>query len=252
MNDRQFRDYIRSATPLAGQLGLTHVTDCAYLGGLVASGKLEPRDCKVYGEPLVYLFYGRPAYRSNWDQGTTTTIDYARICLILRDEVAAMAHRIMPFDSGGFQRYSSALHHSLKREDFEVDPKDHPLKIVGAFYDSLENYWEIKPKETLRFPITQNVIQSYYHLISGGFREEFDDRCGAIEVQVADPIPLKDRVVALIAPHQVFDDLAVEKFVADCGAEARGYRITRMFNPKEVSGQLLSEVARFLEDKAWL
>jgi hypothetical protein len=252
MTKKQFSDYIHGAAPIAGQLGLTHVTDCAYLGGLIASGKLEPRDCKVYGEPLVYLFYGRPAYRSNWDEGTTTAIGYARICLILRDEVAAMAHRILPFDSGGFPHYSSALHHSLTREDFEVDPKDHPLKIVGAFYDSLESYWEVKPKHAPSFPITQNVIQSYYDLISGGLKEEFDDRCGAIEVQVAEAIPLKDRIVALIAPNQTFEDDAVKQLLAESGAEARGYRLTRMFNPKEVSGQLLSEVARFLEDQSWL
>lgn len=252
MTTSQFKDYVHGATPLVGQLGLTHVTDCAYLGGLVASGKLEPRDCKVYDEPLVYLFYGRPAYRSSWDKGTTTVLGYARICLILRDEVAAMAHRILPFDSGGFPHFGNALHHSLTRADFEIDPADHPLKIAGAFYDSLENYWEVKPRDGMSFPITQNIVQSYYHLISGGFHEQFDDRCGAIEVQVAQPIELKDRILALIAPNQAFEDPAVQAFLDASGAEARGYRITRMFNPSEVSGQLLSEVARFLEDRSWL
>ncbi len=252
MKKKQFSDYIHGAPPIEGQLGLTHVTDCAYLGGLVASGKLEPRPCKVYDEPLVYLFYGRPAYRSNWDKGTTTAIGYARICLILRDDVAELAHRIMPFDSGGFAHYGSALHHSLTRDDFEVDPANHPRKIVGAFYDSLGDYWEVKPRSGLSFSVTQHVLQSYYHLISSGLQEEFDDRCGAIEVQVAEAIPLKDRIVALIAPNQVFEDATVQQMLADSGAEARGYRITRMFNPREISGQLLSEVARFLEDKSWL
>src|SRR4051794_19000935 len=110
MPDNQFRDFIHGATPLTGQLGLTHVTDCARLSGLVASRKLEPRLCDVYGEPLVYLFYGRPAYRRAWSGGATTNLDYARICLILRDDVTAHAHRILPFDSGGFNRYSGAFH----------------------------------------------------------------------------------------------------------------------------------------------
>lgn len=252
MTNKQFRDYVHGAEPLAGELGLTHVTDYAYLRGLVASGKLEPRPCNVYGEPLVYLFYGRPAYRSNWDKGTTTTIGYARICLILRDEVASMARRIMPFDSGGFAHYSSGLHHSLTRDDFEIDPADHPLKIAGAFYDTLGDYWDVKPKPSLSFPVTQDIVEAYYHLISGGLKEVFDDRCAAIEVQVAKPIELKDRIVALIGPNQIFEDPAVQSLLAESKAEARGYRITRMFDPREISGQLLSEVARFLEDRAWL
>src|SRR3546814_17806845 len=79
MPDNQFREFVHGAAPLTGQLGLTHVTDCARLSGLVASRKLEPRLCDVYGEPLVYLFYGRPAYRRAWRGGATTNLDYARI-----------------------------------------------------------------------------------------------------------------------------------------------------------------------------
>jgi hypothetical protein len=252
MSSTQFRDFIHSATPLKGQLGLTHVTDCARLAGLVASRKLEPRPCKVFGEPLVYLFYGRPAYRSKWDEGTTSNLDYARICLILRDEVSSKAHRILPFDSGGFQFYGSALHHSLQLSDFEVAADDHPLKIVGAFYESLEAYWTMNPIQPRTFPATQNIVRSYYQLISGGLAEKFDDRCASIEVQLSDALPLDGEVVAVIGPNQIFDDPAIKDLIADWGAEPRGYRLPKMFNPKEVSGRLFGEVERFLDDRKWL
>lgn len=252
MSDGQFRDFIHGATPIAGQLGLTHVTDCARLGSLVQSGKLEPRLCDVFGEKLVYLFYGRPAYRRAWDGDATSNLDYARICVVLRDDVVAKAHRILPFDSGGFQRYAGAFHDSLEIGDFELAPGDHPLKLIGAFYESLERYWAMEPIQPRSFHATQNVIRSYHQLITGGLAEKFDDRCAAIEVQLAEPLSLDGEVLALIGPNQIFDDPKVQALVAQWGAEARGYRITHMFNPPETSARLFGEVERFLEDRGWL
>jgi hypothetical protein len=251
MASDQFRNFIHSAAPLTGQLGLTHVTDCAHLDSLVQSEKLVPRMCSVFGEELVYLFYGRPAYRRKWDGDATSNLDYARICLVLRDDVAAKAHRTLPFDSGGFNRYASALHDSLELADFEIEKGDHPLQILGAFYDTLGHYWEMQPVPRT-FPATQNVVRSYYQLITGGLAEKFDDRCATVEVQLADMLPLGGEVVALIGPNQIFDDPAVSNLMLKWGAEPRGYRITQMFNPAEIAGRLFSEVERFLEDRKWL
>lgn len=248
----QFRDFISSATPVDGQLGLTHVTDCARLASLVQSEKLEPRPCDVFGENLVYLFYGRPAYRRPWPGDATSNLDYARICLIMRDAVAERAHRILPFDSGGYQRYAGAFHDTLDIADFELAKGDHPLKLIGAFYDSLEDYWTMRPIQPREFPATQNVVRSYYQLITGGLAEAFDDRCAAIEVQLNEALPLEGEVLAVVGPNQIFDDPAVTALLDKWGAEPRGYRLTHMFNPPETSARLTAEVERFLEDRGWL
>lgn len=248
----QFCDFISSATPVEGQLGLTHVTDCARLGSLIQSEKLEPRLCDVFGENLVYLFYGRPAYRRPWSGDATSNLDYARICLVLRDAVVDKAHRILPFDSGGYQRYAGAFHETLDIADFELAHGDHPLKLIGAFYDSVENYWTMNPTQPREFPATQNVIRSYYQLITGGLAEAFDDRCAAIEVQLNETLALDGEVLALVGPNQIFDDPAVTALLDKWDAEPRGYRLTHMFNPPETSARLTAEVERFLEDRGWL
>lgn len=253
MPTSQFRNFVHRATPLDGQLGLTHVTDCARLASLVQSERLEPRLCSVFGEKLIYLFYGRPAYRREWAEGeATSNLDNARICLLLRDDVAAAARRILPFDSGGFNRYSGAFHSSIKIADFELAPGDHPLKLIGAFYSSLERYWTMDPIKPRMFHATQNVVRSYHQLITGGLAEKFDDRCATVEVQLADPLMLADKVLAMIGPNQIFDDPVIKAFMDKCGAEPRGYRLTHMFHPPETSARLYSEVERFLDDKGWL
>ncbi|MFZ8428755.1 hypothetical protein ACO1NA_14805, partial [Staphylococcus aureus] len=76
-----------------------------------------------------------------------------------------------------FNRYSGAFHDSLTLADFEVLPTDHPLKVIGAFYDSLEDYWMMEPVKPRTFPVTQHIVRSYYQLITGGLSEQFDDRC---------------------------------------------------------------------------
>lgn len=247
-----FADFISGTPRTSGNLGLAHVTDCAHLGSIAQAGELKLRSCKVFKERLVYLFYGRPAYRAKWEGGSTADLAYARACFVLRDEVVSRAKRIFPFDTGGFRNYGSALHKSLGIADFQLNDGDHPLQVIGAFYSSLEDYFWMHPVSGRNFPISQNAVRSYYQLISAGQHEVHDDRCAAIEVQLDKPVPLKGEVLALIAPNQAFDDAALMAHLKDWGAEPRGYRITRAFNPVETTPLLMNEVDRFHRDMKWL
>ncbi len=247
-----FADFINGTPKAAGNLALAHVTDCANLGRILGAGELKLRRCTVFGERLLYMFYGRPAYRAKWDGGSTSDLAYARACFVLRDTAVSRAKRIFPFDSGGFGNYASAFHRSLVVGDFQLKEGDHPLQVIGAFYANLEDYYWMNPVMGKQFPITQHAVRSYYQLISAGQRETHDDRCAAIEVQLDKPMPLKGEVLALIAPNQVFDDPELIGHLAEWGAEPRGYRITRAFNPTETTPLLVNEVDRFHRDMKWL
>jgi hypothetical protein len=249
---KQFSEFVHCASAPAGGIGLTHVTDCVNIGSVLASGKLEPRPCATFKKDLLYLFYGRPAYRRKWESEATSNLGYARICFILRDEVAQNASRIFPFDSGGYERFKHAFHDSLEIEDFEIAPTDSPRQIVAAFYDDLGAYYWMKPTAGLTFPLSQNVVDSYYKLITGNLKEAFDDRCAAIEVQLEQPLPLEGQVLAVIGPNQMFDDAVLMNQMKAWGAEPRGYKLTSLFNPAEIGGRLLDEVERFLIDRGYL
>ena len=45
-------------------LPLTHVTRGILAEDIIRKGSVEPSACKLFGEPLVYFYYGRPAYNS--------------------------------------------------------------------------------------------------------------------------------------------------------------------------------------------
>jgi hypothetical protein len=251
-NKKQFREFVHCAPVAAGGIGLTHVTDCVNIGSVLASGKLEPRPCAVFKKDLLYLFYGRPAYRRRWDGEATSNLGYARICFILHDDVAQKASRILPFDSGGYDRFKHAFHDQLTLEDFEIDPTDSPKKIVSAFYDDFPAYYWMRPTTGLTFPLSQNIVDSYYKLITGNLKETFDDRCAAIEVQLEQSLPLAGQVLAIIGPNQMFDDPDLMSQMKIWGAEPRGYKLPSLFNPAEIGGRLLDEVERFLIDKGYL
>jgi hypothetical protein len=248
----QFSEFVHCAPAISGGIGLTHVTDCVNISGVLASGKLEPRPCAIFKKDLLYLFYGRPAYRRKWDGEATSNLGYARICFILHDDVAQKASRILPFDSGGYDRFKHAFHDQLALEDFEIDPADSPRKIVAAFYDDFVGYYWMKPTPGLTFPLSQNIVDSYYKLITGNLKEAFDDRCAAIEVQLEQSLLLAGQVLAVIGPNQMFDDPHLMDQMKAWGAEPRGYKLTNFFNPAEISGRLLDEVERFLIDKSYL
>ncbi|UZW57320.1 hypothetical protein NUH86_21645 [Sphingobium sp. JS3065] len=252
MTGSQFGTYIHAAPELDGGIGLTHVTDCVHLGSILGSGKLEKRWCQVFEKDLLYLFYGRPAYRRKWDSGATSNLGYARMCFVLRDAVADKAARLLPFDSGGYKHYQDAFHQTLDISDFDVAPTDHPRKIVAAFYETFSDYYWMAPRPGLKLPLTQNIVDSYYKLITGGLKETFDDRCAAIEVQLEDSLPLAGQVLAVIGPHMMFDDPHLMDQIIAWGAEPRGYQLPRMFNPAEIGGRLLDEVHRFLVDGGYL
>jgi hypothetical protein len=58
--------------------------------------------------------------------------------------------------------------------------------------------------------------------------------------------------LAVIGPNQMFDNPTLMNQVKAWGAEPRGYKLTSLFNPAEISGRLLDEVERFLMDKGYL
>lgn len=251
--NRQFRDYVATADELDGGIGLTHITDCVNLDAILASGELEARHCKVFGRDLLYLFYGKPAYRRRWDGEGTTNLGYARVCFILRDDVALEADRMLPFDSGAFfGRYRHAFHEQLEVDAFDVDVQLHPRKIVSAFYPDFAAYFWMQPSAGLTIPLSKSIVDSYYKLITGGLKECFDDRCSAIELQYGASLPLAGKVEAVIAPNQMFDDPDLIAQIKAWGAEPRGYIIPHMFNPNEIGGRLYDAVHRYLIDAGYL
>ena len=60
-----FSDFVDSSTPTTRALPLAHNCDSYHFREIAKSQQLRPSFCGHFKEDLIYLFYGRPAYRTN-------------------------------------------------------------------------------------------------------------------------------------------------------------------------------------------
>lgn len=245
-----FADFIGKYSPASGNaMHLVHCTTARQSLQVLQDRNLSPSLCKAYRADLLYMFYGRPAYKPADGLAPSGIVDLAPVCLIVDPAVLDAAVRILPFDSGGFARYTNVLGPGLNLTQFELG-KDHsaPLRLVRAFYQTNANYYEQRPtlgESALAF---SNITpRAYARLIADQSIREVDDRCGTIEVQFDAPISLRTALRAVVGPAAVLSDPIVEAAIRDCAnAAVLPYKTYGRSEPKALSHAIYAKVEEFL------
>lgn len=200
----RFRELVSEALAAEPTLPLVHGSDAFKFLNALEDGELQPQPCDVFtGEALLYFFYGRPSYRANADAEPTSLAHYLPILLILKTNLAAVARRILPFDSGAFDRgfYSAHIHKSMKLGDFGLEvATDTPGRVVSAFFGDPASYLRAEPQPALDVPPEQMEAVSYRSIVASRDANSLDSRGAAIEIQTAAPVSLADQVQAVILP----------------------------------------------------
>lgn len=247
--------FVRPASPQA-LLPIMHTCDCYGFRGILEAGQLDPAPCKVFsGEPLVYLFYGRPAYRPSLLGEATSHGAFMPVSIVLREDTVPVPKRIYPFDSGAYAHglFKDHIHPRMSMEDFQLSPGlDMPARLVTQFYGSNENYYLGQP-HSQEIPPLEFEVALYYNLISGKAKTHYDDRRSAVEVQTDAPIPLNKETVLLVVLPTIFLDVPDirRKLLADWSAQVRTYHI-RHSNPNEHIGYVNEEVRTFLKTHRYI
>lgn len=127
--------------PLA--LPQTHVSIARWFESIVKKGKLEPRMCTVFGEDLLYLFYGGVFYRTG-NQPTKNPRELP-IAFLFGPTTLSSVIRYYPFDTGAvakglFGEWGNRL--EPFKEQFKVSGGDYivPCKIVFHLYGTNRKY----------------------------------------------------------------------------------------------------------------
>jgi hypothetical protein len=191
---------------------LTHITKGIGAEDISRSGGVSPTDCKVFGEPLAYFFYGRPAYRIGGD-GAVKVEAACPYCFIFNAALIEKAKAIFAFDTGAFDNrlYKHILMEEMDIEDFSLE-QDYrrPNLIVSSLFGSRKTYFDgdvtkIRDADKLA-EAWEFHARAYLHLLSSPGRNEPDDRICSIEVLFGEPVPLKGNLLAVIVPHTVWTD----------------------------------------------
>lgn len=245
-------------------LPYTHITDAYGFRNILENQKITPGFCNVFKENLLYLFYGRPAYRVGADTGKTSLNVFYPICILLKHDCLKTAERVYPFDSGAFDSgfFDDHMHKKFNCESFLVDPNltksgeiplpDIPSRIVSAFFADNSNYYKNnKVVEPLNFGLLDFEVQCYHELIKTKKITVFDDRRSTIEIQTDKEIPLSsDTVEAVALPKSFMEDNEIfDAIVNKWKSTPLTYGISFHSTPDHFISLIIEEIGNFLKDK---
>lgn len=251
----EFRKLVAEQSPAEGEMPFTHVSDGLGFRSILQTGELCPEPCPVFDEePLLYLFYGRPAYRVN-SQRLSSAIDaYAPVCFILRPNGVDPPKRIFPFDSGAFQgdRFVEAMHRKMILDDFALDADlQSPLKLIALFFGDQDKYYKNVPLQRVEIPPLSFEALSYHGLITSRHENAFDERISSIEVQSDRPLRLATSVEAVVLP----DAFAVEPVLKQLEAlqiAALPYDYIPRLRPESYTGTIYTLVRDYYRRRGYL
>lgn len=237
-----------SASPIA--LPLTHVTDGYSFRDIMADEALAPSPCRVFGENLLYLFYGRPAYRTAAELEHNGSDAYWPVCFVMEPH-AASASRIYPFDSGAFHhnRFDRVMYHKMMKEDFELDiDPDVPGKLLRLFWHDERSYFNADGPSGFVPGTFEFEAKAYQALIRDPGRAPFDERNSAIELQINGSIELKGNTIAVVLPYEFAKPDVISKIEA-LGAVALPFDVVHRHGPTEIVGQIYTIVRDLFSGK---
>ncbi len=199
-----FDDKLQGSAPISPLLPFFHSCDAFNLRSILEKKELLVTRCKVFkDEELLYLFYGKPAYKSHHTESTKLNA-FLPVCFILDIDHIFDIKRIIPFDSGAFKKglYDNFMHPGMTLELFYMRPEKRSIgKTINYFYESNKNYFMYQPKEQVPHDPLDFEIESYLSLIKGEAQSKADDRKACIEIQLGANINLNSGVLkAVILP----------------------------------------------------
>ncbi|OQY60103.1 MAG: hypothetical protein B6245_03110 [Desulfobacteraceae bacterium 4572_88] len=261
-----FTEYISKATPSDPPLPLTYMTNSNDLMRIVRESQLKPSRSRVFGEALLYLFYGRPIYQAGSEIEMISSHDmHYPVCILLRPECLGHVTRIYPFDSNaaftddyfsGDADRRSAIEHfqiSLNPDNGEsVSFPDIPKRIVSVFFENnYHYYYNNKIRNISKFGPYYEA-ESYYKLIRSKKPILSDDWKSTIEIQTNKPVPLsKDTVLAVVLPQSLLGEPAISQtLVEKWGAIPLTYE-TYDYGQNYFLSVIIDKIGNLLEERGY-
>jgi hypothetical protein len=252
---QDFCRLVSQQTAEPAELPSVHVSDGLGFRAIMQEGRLTTEPCPVFDEePLLYLFYGRPSYRVNSQVLASAIRAYAPVCFVLKPGVVQTPARVFPFDSGAFHNdlFRSSMHRKMQRDDFALEPDiASAQRLVHLFFGDNESYYDAKPIPSVTLPPLDFEASSYHALITDRQENVYDERISSIEIQIAEDLPLKDIIDAVVLPD-AFLDGDVTTSIESIGATAIPYPFLDRLRPELYTATLYPIVRDFYRRRGYL
>lgn len=182
-----FAAYVAALPPSNFKLGLTHVTTGYFMRDILDARKIAPTGpCPVLNQPLVYAFYGRPAYRNKADD-TPSDLAYVFPAVLLLDpEKTPRAKHAFGFDTGAFMAgmMDDYVDPYMPLFDFHLPPDvQSAARLAQKFFGTPRDFLSNKPADAADVPPGEYEVVSYSKMVSSSGRgtNRLDDRISTPE-----------------------------------------------------------------------
>lgn len=198
-------------------LPLIHTTTGYRFAEILPGDELHPVYCQNFDEEMIYLFYGRPAYKSKDSVNTHLYFNWP-IVFVFDSEKISNIIRIYPFDTGAFKNgiYKEFFHQDSCLEDFELDGDiKNAATLVDIFYSKLYTYYNGRTDKNVDLDLMDFEAQGILELarVPSQFRDgdeiRRDERSSTIEVQIGEKLQLSQNLLAIILPQSLSDHESV-------------------------------------------
>ena len=238
----------KSVTTQLTVLPLFHSCECYDSIQVFQDLQLTARHCKVFGEDLLYFFYGKPAYPAGEEiEGNRTDCDYCPVCFVV-DPHKVNIDRVFPFDSGAFKKkkYKDFMFRRTKLEDYLLDSSlDAILDYITLFYTSNHNY--IRGIASNSLPQRSPQIDGLIRLLHATGTLNIDERSHTVEVITKDNVQLLEAVECVILPEDLLRDDSVREFF-DCNNILHlEYTVRALTPPSRYNEAVFDKVMDFLK-----
>lgn len=219
-------------------LPFTHITRAYAFDEILQCDELVASECDVFNERLIYLFYGRPAYRAKNGNNARMEFEWPIVFIFDPNSIGEIK-RIFPFDTGAFHQelYRSFFDPSAEIDDFSLTPSLISLsQFVQTFYQGNDEYYSGYSRKNVDIPLRQFEAQSIQEMsrlpgvqtkVGNSLR---DDRSSAVEIQVDHPISLSQALLAIVLPDPYIGEPDIQAALKRWNVEQEVYSYATIHN----------------------
>lgn len=250
--------FVAALPPAKGSLGLTHVTTGYLMREIIDIGSICAVDnCRIFGEPIIYAFYGRAAFRKSGDGTPTDLVSRMPVVFVLDSSKAPKPKYIFPFDTGAFMEgfLDDYLDQYMPLFDFILEPDvNTATKIAEFFFGDQQSYMDNIPKAPSPIPANQFEAHSVQRMILAGGRgaNKLDDRASTVEFIFDKSLDIISTIAAIIMPADLAVDPELGGRMKTIGVRVDSYPWTAGTRPTEYHMQLRQMVRAIYKDFGWL
>lgn len=187
-----------------------HSAPSSKLIKIIQEEKLLAMKCNVFkGDKLCYLFVGRAAYKAK--DALNPQPWQLPSAFVMRFSNPPPIKRLFPFDTGAFERNRMPSYlTAFDLENFALGSDQAQIgRLISLYFDTPRRYVdrrsvdEEKIKDEHLLTMSHAEILALGKLYREGSTKNYDDRAAAIEIQVAEDIPLlKENLLGVVIPEE--------------------------------------------------